>query len=477
MAITALTGFAASHAQQPAAVPQVVAQLKAGNTAGALQLAQQALTQHPSDCQLLSLEAVAFSGQQQPGAALAAFQHALARCPNYLPAMEGAAQIEFARSAPEATPLLTRIVKLQPSNIPAHAMLASAFSARGDCSAALPHFAAAQPMLPSHPELQQAYGRCLAESGDPSAALDQYRSLAAQHPSDAFQYDVAVLEWRQGHGPEALASLQPLLVSSRFEPAFSLAARLAESLGDTAHAVEWQRQAILLAPDNLDNYLAFANLAFVHNSFQVGIDMLNAGLARQPAAAALLVARGVLEVQLSQQAKAIADFQQAHKLDPQLALSIDALGIVKTQQHQDRASLALFRDQAKQHPVDPVVLYLLAEQLAEDENTGKADLDAAITAAKRATTLDPQYEPAHDLLAKLYLRAQQPALAVEQARLALAQNPNDQEALYQELMAVRRSGDQTSVKDLVARLNQARKENVQKQQGISRYRLVEGSTP
>ena len=463
-------------AQSPAVAP-IVAALRAGNAAGALELARAELRIHPANCQVLSLEAVAFTAQQQPDAALDAFQRALQHCPAYLPALEGAAQIEFGRKSPKAVPLLDRILAQRPTDVLTHAMLASTLAGQRNCKAALPHFVAAQPAMPTHPELQQSYGSCLADTGDLPTALAQFQELASAHPSDAAQYNVAVLQWRAGQGKEALHTLDPLLTSAQFESAFSLASRVAESLGDTAHAVAWLRQAILLAPENVDNYVAFANLAFIHNSFQVGIDVLNAGLQRLPSAAPLLVARGVLEMQISQQSQAIADFEQAHKLDPQLSLSVDALGIVQSQQHHDKASLDLFRKQAQQHPDDAVVQYLLAEQLGENENTGPDDLKDAIAAAKRATTLDPQYEPAHDLLAKLYLRAGQPGLAIEQAKLALAQDPNDQEALYQQLMASRRSGNTAAIKALVERLQQARAENEKKQHGIGQQRLIEGTAP
>ena len=472
-----LATSAPAQTTQPAAVSAVVSQLRAGNPSAALDLAQKALGSHSGDCQLLSLEGVAFAAQQQGEKALESFHHALTHCPKYLPALEGAAQLEYARKSPEAIPLLQRVLAQTPNNPPAEAMLATSLARAGNCTAALPRLATLAAILGAdHPELQQTYATCLADSGDVTAALGQYKSLAAQHPTDAYQYDIAVLTWRNHDGQGAVAALQPLLNAGTFEPAFSLASRIAESLGDTAHAVEWLRTAIVLAPDNIDNYLAFANLAFVHSSFQVGIDVLNAGVARLPTAAPLLVARGVLEVQLSQEQQAIADFQQAHKLDPQLSLSTDALGIVKSQQHQDQASVNLFRQGAAQHPDDPIVQYLLAEQISSHDSTD-ANLLAAIAAAKRATELDPQYEPAHNLLAQLYLRAQKPTLAIEQAKLALAQDPNDQEALYQELMASRRSGDRAAVKALVARLNAARKQNADKQHDIDQYRLVEGAQP
>jgi hypothetical protein len=96
---------------------------------------------------------------------------------------------------------------------------------------------------------------------------------------------------------------------------------------------------------------------------------------------------------------------------------------------------------------------------------------AAIAAAVRATTLDPNYKAAHDLLAVLYLRAQQPQLAIQQAELALAQDPNDQNALYQEMIALRNSGRKDQIQSLTARFNDARKSNAKRQQDTDRYRL------
>ena len=186
------------------------------------------------------------------------------------------------------------------------------------------------------------------------------------------------------------------------------------------------------------------------------------------------MARGVLEVQISRSDLAIADFEQGHRLDSKLSFAVDAVGIMQSQQHQSAESLALFEAQARQHEDDPLLQYLLAEQLshAKDENNGE-QLAAAIAAAKRAVTLDPRYQAAHDLLAVLYVRSNQPALAIQQAELALALNPSDQDALYQEIMARRRSGETAKIPALTARLMEARSENQRQQQNADRYRLQE----
>lgn len=461
-----------SFAQQQPAV-EIIQQLRMGHGQEALSLSNSALAAHPGDCKLLSLRAVALTSLNRPEDALAAFKKALAKCPAYLPALEGAAQIEYTQPNPEVTNLLNRIIAIQPENVTAQAMLATRLRAQDRCEDALSRFAAARALFSSHPDLEQAYGYCLAQNGDLKTALAQYIDLLNSHPNQKIRYDVALLQWKTHADDDALATLGPLIEGTQDATALALASKICEEKGDTPRAVGLLRSAILLAPDNIDNYLDFADIAFNHKSFQVGIDILNAGLKRLPDAAELYVARGVLEVQLSRSDVAIADFEQAHRLDAKLSFAVDAIGIMQSQQHQNGQSLALFESQAKLHPNDPLVQYLLAEQLSQSaaDDSDDARLAAAIDAAKRATSLDPNYLAAHDLLAVLYIRAKQPTLAIQQAELALAQDPNDQTALYQEIMARRRSGDTGQIAALTARLNDIRRSNGRKQQNTDRYRL------
>lgn len=450
----------------------VVQALRQGQNEQALALSRAALQQHPTDCKLLSLQAVAHSGLGQVDAALGSFRNALTHCPIYLPALEGAAQIEYARKDAAVEPLLQRIVNLQPGNETAQAMLATLLRSK-DCAEALPHFKASQALFASRPELQQEYASCLVQTDAPAEALLQYKQLAAAHPDNAVIYDVALLEWKGKNPTAALATLAPVLTEKHFEPAFALASKVCEGIGDTPQAVSLLRTAVALNPDNQENYLAFSSLAYDHNSFPIGVEMLNAGLKRLPHAASLYLARGVLEVQMSQTEAALSDFESAHRLDGKLSFAIDAMGLMLTQQHKNAAALVRFQAEAKQHPQDAFLQYLLAEQLSEspDEADG-ALLAAAIKAAKTATTLDPRYQPAKDLLILLYMRAKQPALAKQQAELALTQNSDDEAALYQELLACRRLGETKSLQALTARLMAARKENAARQELVDRYRLL-----
>lgn len=457
---------------------EVIRALRTGDNQAALLLAQEGLKTAPRDCTILSLRAIALLNLEQPENALESFQQALSNCPGYLPALEGAAQIVYADKKSEARPLLGRILAVQPDNVIAHAMLATILRSEDDCAGALPHFALSSSLFTSRPDLLLSYGACLAYTGDLASALVRYQELLIAKPDDTIRYDVALLQWKTKANDDALTTLAPLLSGERRASVLAFASRIHEDKGDTPQAVALLRESILASPDTVDNYLDFATIAFNHKSFQVGIDMLNVGLKRLPEAARLYVARGVLEVQLSMGDAAIKDFEQAHRLDPKLSFAEDAVGILQSQQHQNEQSLALFESQAKQHPEDPLLQYLLAERLSEGSLEGDSPhLASAIAAAQRAVSLDPAYAAAIDLLAVLFNRAGKPELALAQAEKALALDPNDQSALYQQLMAVRRSADPAKIRAITSRFNEARKANDRRQQNSDRYSLQEVTPP
>ncbi len=452
----------------------VIEALRRGDNQSALTLAAAALIQTPRDCSLLSLKAVAYNGQAEPEKALSSFQEALSICPKYLPALEGAAQIEFAQHRPETIPLLERVLVEQPENSTANAMLATMLRSHQRCKEALPFYAASKALFSLRPDLLQGYAGCLVTTGDLASGLALYKRLLESRPDDTIRYDVALLQWKTHAPVDALGTLDPLLTGVHQVPALALASKIHEEEGETPEAVSLLREAILQSPDEVENYLDFAAIAFAHTSFQVGVAMLDAGLKRLPDSPPLLLARGVLRVQLSQTEAAIADFEEAHRRDPKLSFATDAIGILHSQQHLGAESLALFKAQVKLHPDDPLLQYLLAEQLAESGTRGDpVQLETAITAATRAVALDAGYRAAHDLLAVLYVRSDKFKLAIEQSEAALVLDPHDQEALYQEILARRHLGETTEVQALTARLNDARQVNAEKQQKSGRYSLQE----
>src|SRR5262249_746675 len=138
-----------------------------------------------------------------------------------------------------------------------------------------------------------------------------------------------------------------------------------EETKDTDKAVSTLQRAILLAPNNINLYLDFANIASTHQSFQVGINVVNDGINLQPKAAPLYFARGVLYTQLAQFDKAEADFQTAYQLDPNQSLTAAAQGLAAVQANDLDHALQTVQAKLVHTPNNPLLLYMQADILTQ----------------------------------------------------------------------------------------------------------------
>jgi tetratricopeptide (TPR) repeat protein len=397
--------------------------------------------------------------------------------PDYLPALEGAAQLEFDAGSPAAIPLLQRLLKLNPNDQTSHAMLAVLAYKKRDCTTAAQQFAQSGSLLDSQPGALQEYGGCLIELKETEKAIPVFERILASHPDDPrARRSLAVVQLAAAQPEAAVATLQPLLAASDPEVAtMQLAAAAYEANKDTPNAVKTLHAAIVKDPHNVVLYVDFANIAMAHQSFQAGIDMINVGINLEPKAADLYLARGVLYVQIADYEKAQADFEKAELLDPRQTLSAAAQGMVaeeKNQNDPDKA-LATVRSKLAKKPGDAFLWYLQAAILSQKApEPGSAEFQQAVQSAKKSISLQPALSPAHNVLGKLYLQAGQTAAAIKECRLALQGNPGDQTALYHLIVALRKTGDQTEIPDLLKRLAEARQNAAKEEADHNRYKLV-----
>ena len=253
-----------------------------------------------------------------------------------------------------------------------------------------------------------------------------------------------------------------------------LAADIHQSKGDTQEAIELLRMAIKSHPKNKDAYLDIASLSANHASFSVGVDMLNIGLRYLPKQSELYIARGVLYCQLGNISEGITDFETANHLNPKLSFPGIAEGIAESQAHKSGEALATFRSQAQKHPDDALAQYLFAEALSEHGvSEGSPDDQEEIRAAKLAVKLDPTLQAAHDQLATDYLRAGKTDSAIHECQEALKIDPNDQQALYHLILAMKKSGNKSDVDVLVERLLRVRKAGLTDAKPLQRLQIIE----
>jgi tetratricopeptide (TPR) repeat protein len=510
LAIVWLVLFAPGAAAQTSdAVEAIAAALRARNFAEAAERSRAELAKAPNDARLWTLNGMALAGAGQPDEALRSFQRALKIQPNSLAALEGASQVHYEAGSRRAVPLLERILKLRPDDPTAHAMIAVLEYREGNCKTAVVHFDRAGAVIATQLDALHAHATCLVRLQQFDAAIGVLQRAVALEPDHPRQRQLlAAVQMMADKPRDAIATLTPLLeakaprANANANPKASasanananvnvnanvdaetlgLASAAYEKAGDTPQAVATLRQAILLEPRNVDLYLDFANIAFAHQSFQAGVDILSDGLGLRPDAAPLYVARGVLYVQLADYDKAEADFAKASELDPNQALSDAAQGLAAVQENDLDRALATIEAKLATKPDDAYLLYLRADILSQKgPEPGTPEFKAAMTSARKAVALRPALAPAHGVLAKLLLQAGNAREAAEQCRRALAIDPDDQTALYRLIQALRRSEvktDKTQIPELLKRLAALRDKSTKEERERYRYKLVVGDHP
>ena len=474
----AVSAFALSAAvglaQGGESLGAIGAELRQHRPADALRDADGALKAHPDDPRLWTMKGLAAKELGRPPLALSAFEAALRLSPDYLPALEGAAEIAYTSDPDKARSFVDRLLLQLPDDPTVNGLAAMLSYRGGDWKAAVEHFAkAGEAVLSQRPALE-AYADSLGRLDRAVDAEPLFKRLVEQWPEDQqARYNLAVLELRGKQPGAALETLRPL--TDAHNPAsLSLAAAAYEAAGDTPSAVTTLRDAIQRSPADPQNYLDFAALSFDHSSFAAGIAMLDAGLTQLPRSAPLFVARGILYMQSSQVERAARDFEMANRLDPSQSFGLEAQGLTDLQRHDLPAALARVRESLRQDPKSAYLNYLAAQILKEQGAPPHSpNAASAETYATRAVELDPTLVAARNLLSGLLFESGDLARAQEQCRAALRLDPSDQEAVYRLILILRRNGDGGhEIAALVESLKKLRAEEHSGQVKLDRYRLV-----
>lgn len=458
----------------------LISALKMQDYQQALTLAKELNAQNVTDPRIWTLEGLANEGLKNRAEALRNYRSALEIKPDYLPALKAKAQLEYADSDQEAGKTLERIVKLEPADQVTHAMLAALAYKQGNCTLAVTQYRQSLNVIATRPDALIQYGECLLKRGQPDGAVAVLAQVAALEPNQWWShYNWASAEMSRHRAVEAIKILQPVLNVASVEPeVLDLAAAAYEASGDTPRAVELLRKAIMAQPKSETYYLHFADLSFDHMSFQVGIDMINAGLTQLPKSAKLYLARGILWGQLGDFAKAESDFGHADQLDGEGAISGAAASLAELQNSHLAKALQTARTKLKSNPQDAMLYYVKAETLKQmGVGPETPEFREAVDSVSVAVRFKPGFAAARNLLGSLYMQENKLPLAGEQFRAVLKEDPADQTAIYHLIQISRRAGRNEDVPRLMEQLAQAKATQRQRDQAAGRYRLVEAQSP
>jgi tetratricopeptide (TPR) repeat protein len=459
-------------------IAPIITALREQQFGKALTMLRPALQSSPQNAQLWTMQGVAYRGAGNSKEALNSFHRALKLTPDNLPALQGAAQIEYEEGDSAGIPVLEHILRLQPNDQTSHGMIAVLQYQKGDCAAAVAHFEKAADLFKSRLPALNAYGTCLVKLERPVEASRIFAQALDLDPQDRRQRQVLASVQLMAKRPEqAIDTLGPLLDNGADGPTLELASSAYEDLHRTEDAVSTLQKAILVDPRNANLYVDFAVLSASHQSFQVGINVVNDGLSLLPKAAPLYFARGVLLVQLADYEKAQADFDTAYKLDPSQSLSTAAQGLAALQHNDLDKALSGVEEKLSRRPDDPILLYMRADILTQQgAEPGSAEFAMAMRSAQRAVELRPTLGPARGVLAKLYLQAGKYPESAAESRKAIQIDPNDQSAIYHLIQALRKTDKKDEIPELLRRLAALRRQAVVDEREQYRYKLVEGDS-
>ncbi|MGH9310762.1 MAG: tetratricopeptide repeat protein [Vicinamibacterales bacterium] len=479
-------GVHAAHAQdapvasvvtssQPGTSESIARLLRSGDAEGALKLIDEALAQSPGDVRLWTMRGVACAQMKRTDESLAAYRKALALKPDYLPALQGAAQIEYGTGHAEARRTLERIVGIDAQNAVAHAMLGALAYDRHECKAALAHFERADALIRGNPRTMWQSGHCLFLEDRPAEAAARFEQLLPASADDtraAVIYNLALSWHAAGQHRKAIATLAPL--ASRNPPERDVVALLADVYAanqQVQEAIDTLRRGTTIYPRDEQFYVSLAALCLEHDSFDLGREVIAIGLRNVSAPKQLYAVRGILRAQLGELDEAQADFEHVSQLEPRQSGAVAGLSLTLQQTGRTEQSIAILREQAKARPNDDAVNVMLAQALmrgAFDERS-VAEARAALT---RAMLAAPRRAITHTELGKLHLKTGEVEKAIEQLQLAVDLDPSDKTPTYHLLVALRRAGRHDEARTLATRVRELLDEEKASEIARNRFRLV-----
>lgn len=433
---------------------EVIEALTAGQHQRAVELLEALLEQDPNDHALLTLRGIALNRIGRPEEALASYRTALERAPEYLAALQGAAEIEFQRRDPKARSRLEKAIAIHAQNPTAHAMLGVLAFERDECPAAVVHFARAGPALSNSGQVLSQYGQCAFQEGESQTATDVFRQLLDLEPTNsAARFNLSVSLFRAGRYGEAIDTVHPLVGVERPESeALSLLADAYLSNKQVPEALETLKRAVAIHPRNERHYVDLANLCMEQEAHDLGFEILDAGIMNIPGSARLHSMRGVLLAQLSQFERAEAEFARATELEPGQVSGRIGLSIALQQTGRHAEAIPILREQADAEPDNPVVNTMLGRALLQNAEAGAVLLDEARAALERAVQADPTQTTAWVELGKLFMKTGQLREAITMLDRAVATAPDDRQAVYQLMLVSRKSGQLEKTRELSQRL-------------------------
>ena len=441
----------------------------------ALHLLEPLVESDSGDPRVWTLQGMALGAAGQPKESLVSYRKALEQQPDYLPALQGAAEIEYRNRDSQAKARLEKILAIQPDNATAHAMMAVVAFEQQDCAAAVEHFAQGGAATRRNPVVLGQYGRCLFLVGRPGDAAEVFRQLVAAQPeNDTFRHNLGLSLHESDRHAEAIEVLRPLADAPKPDSdVLSLIADAYEADQETPSALSTLQKAVELYPREERHYTGLAELCSQHGAYDLGLEILSVGIKNMPGSSRIRTMQGVIHAQLGRYEEAEAAFARAAQLSPDQEPATLGLTVAMQQTGRLAESIELLRERVEKNPNEAATQLMLGQTLIKNgAEPGQEEFDEAQAALLRSVELKPDVAAARVELGKLYLKSGDFDPAIAQFEQALTLDPSQRTATYQLMFALRKAGRPQQAAALAQKVRAQLQREKQKEVQRNRYQLV-----
>lgn len=419
-------------------------------------------TQRPAADALAVLKGQALLGLKRDGDAGTAFEQVLARSPSHAGALAGLARLAVQQGRlDDGLALLDRALATHPGDIDSLHMKGDLLRMQGRNLQALPLYRQILALRPEHAQSHVDIASLQIQAGQYDAARAQLAAARKLAPASLMlAYTQALLDFRENKLKTAQEQLQLILrAAPEHMPATLLMGAVQRSLGDypqaeltlrrfldatPGHAYasrllasvllkngDAQQAAALIAPflapplldatrQDVDMLALAGEIELRLRHYDKATDYFQQASALAPRQAMLHAALGMSRMGSGDNARAVAELEQAASLDGKSSRAATMLVLAELHnKHYDKALAAVNRmqqqqgEQAQMHNLKGGVLLL------------NGDRAGARASFERALALDPVFLPALDNLTQLDLADKHPELARKRLEAAQTRAPKD----------------------------------------------------
>jgi len=318
-------------------------------------------------------------------------------------------------------------------------------------------------------------GIMLAQLGKYESAAQQFALARKDYPDPyAVGYNLTLAYVRALNYTAAIRTAEEL-ISKGYKKAelYNLLADAYERTSRTVDAYNALRTATQLEPRDENNYLDLVALGVDHRNYDLAFGIIEIGLQNIPDSFRLRLQRGAVLAFQGQLTRALADFEEAAKIDP--SKDLPYFGMVMALMQTDAADKArqILHDRLATHPDDYLLLYALGEM--EDRlgaPPGSPQEKEAVSALERSVQLQPNMATSRIALGRMLLRRGEVDRAIVELEKALELDPTDLSPCYQLSMAYRRKGNKAKAQELQVKFEQYKAEDRDRYMNVQILRLL-----